>query len=112
MAYLQRSEYKILPYLHFNQRRRNVIDFLKMPSGAWTLDCPEIGNCFTSHFKTIFSSSTPIQDEDLLSLFDNCIFDEQNAAIYAIRLEPGVFSALSSIGSTKAPGLDGFTTLL
>jgi hypothetical protein len=42
------------------KKRRNAIDFLKMPSGAWTLDRLEIGNCFTSHFKTIFSSYAPV----------------------------------------------------
>jgi hypothetical protein len=50
-------------------------------------------------------------DEELLSLFDNYISTKENASICAISLEPKIFSTLSSIGSTKAPGLDGFTAL-
>ncbi|XP_059432574.1 uncharacterized protein LOC132165893 [Corylus avellana] len=93
------------------KRRRNAIDFLKMPSGNWTADRSDIGNCFTSHFKNLFSSSVPTLDEDLLSLFDNCISPEENDTICAIPSEEEIFSILSSIGSTKAPGPAGFTAL-
>ena len=95
----------------FIKRQQNAIDFLKLPSRAWTSNCLEIGNGFTSHFKSIFSSSTPIIDEELLSLFDSCISAEENASICVISLEPEIFSALSSIGFTKALGPDGFTAL-
>ena len=88
------------------KRRRNAIDFLKLSSGAWSFERQEIGNCFTSHFRNVFISSVPILDEDLLSLFDNCISAEENATICATPLEQEIFSALSDIGSTKAPGLD------
>ena len=82
-----------------------------MPSSVWISYRPEIGNCFASNFKTIFSSYSLVQNEELLSLFDNCISDEENASIYAIPLEHEIISTLFSIGSTKAPGLDGFTAL-
>jgi hypothetical protein len=93
------------------KRRRNAIDFLKLPSGVWSSERQDIGNCFTSHFKNVFNSSVPNLDEDLMSLFDNCIFPKENASICEIPMEQEIFSALSKIGSTKAPGLDGFTAL-
>jgi hypothetical protein len=93
------------------KRRRNAIDFLRLPFGVWSSEQQEIGNCFTSHFQSIFNSSRPNLDEDLLSLFDNCISLEENASICEIPTEQEIFMALSEMGSTKAPGLYGFTAL-
>jgi hypothetical protein len=93
------------------KRWRNAIDFLKLPSGVWSSEKQEIGNCFTLHFKNLFSSSILIINEDLLSLFDNCITPEINESIRALPMEQEIFSVLTSIGSTKAPGPDGVTTL-
>ena len=93
------------------KRRCNAIDFLKLPSSDWSNERQEIGNCFTSHFRNVFTSFDPILDEELLSLFDNCISLEENTSICEIPTEQEIFSALLEIGSTKAPGLDGFTTL-
>jgi hypothetical protein len=93
------------------KRRRNAIDFLKLPSGAWSSERQEIGNCFTSHFKNVFNSSIPILDEDLLSVFVNCISYKENTSICEIPTKQEIFTALSEIGSTKAPGLDRFIAL-
>jgi hypothetical protein len=93
------------------KRQRNAIDFLKLPLGIWSFERQEIGNCFTSHFKNLFSFSIPTIDKDLLSLFDNCITLEINDSIYALPSKQEIFSVLTSIGFLKAPGPNGFTAL-
>jgi hypothetical protein len=90
------------------KKRSNAIDFLKLPSGGWSSERHEIGNYFTSHFQFVFNSSRPNLDEDLLSLFGNCISHEENATICEIPTEQEIFIALSEMGSTKAPS---FTAL-
>ena len=47
----------------------------------------------------------------MLSLFAPAITKEDNLHLCSIPLELKVVQALSSLGSTKALGLDGFTTL-
>jgi hypothetical protein len=93
------------------RRRRNSIDFLKTSSGDWISDRNAIGGCFTSHFNSLFSSSQPSINDDLLNLFDNCISSDENISICSIPSEQEIFDTLSSIGSTKSPGPDGFTAL-
>jgi hypothetical protein len=93
------------------KRRRNAIDFLQLPSGLWSSERQDIGNFFTSHFKNVFNSSIPTLDEDLMSLFDNCISPKENAFICEIPIEQEIFTTLSEMGSTKAPGLACFTAL-
>lgn len=93
------------------RRRSNAVDFLKLDYGAWILDRPSIGGAFVSHFSSLFTSSSPLFEDDLLSLFQPTISNEDNLALCSIPSELEVFKALSSIGSTKAPGPDGFTTL-
>ena len=88
-----------------------LLIFLKLPSGSWSSERNVIGNCFTNHFRNVFTSSIPILDDNLLSLFDTCISPAENDALYAIPSEQEIFTTLSDIGSTKAPGPDGFTAI-
>lgn len=93
------------------RRRSNVVDFLKIDSGAWFSERSAIGGTLVNHFSNIFSSSSPYIDEEMLNLFAPSISDEENDLLCSIPSEIEVVQALSSLGSTKAPGPDGFTAL-
>jgi hypothetical protein len=89
----------------------NAVNFLKTSEGAWVSDRAAIGGNFVSHFTTLFSTSTPPVEDELLSLFAPVISAEDNSFLCALPLEKEVVQALSSLGSTKATGPDGFTAL-
>lgn len=93
------------------KRRQNAIDFLKLSSGNWTSDRTTIGTTMSDHFTSLFSTSRPVISDDLLGLFDCQITPEENISLCTIPSEKEIFNALTSIGATKAPGLDDFTAL-
>jgi hypothetical protein len=64
---------------------------------------------FTDHFNHLFSSSNPLIEKEMLALFSKAITDEENLYLCSIPSEVEIFQALASLGSSKAPGLDGFT---
>jgi hypothetical protein len=94
------------------RRRANAINFLKLDSGIWVSSRADIGGSFTSHFTKLFTSSNSPIDPKMLELFDPIIIEEDNTFLCSIPSEEEIVEALSSLGSTKAPGPDGFTTLL
>jgi hypothetical protein len=69
----------------------------KLISGAWVSDRATIGSSFTNHFISLFASSKPAIDNDLLNLFDTSISSEENQEICALPSEQEILSALSSI---------------
>jgi hypothetical protein len=64
-----------------------------------------------SHFSNLFASSTPPIEDDMLSLFAHVVFAKDNLFLCALPPEEEVVQALSTLGSTKDPGLDGYTAL-
>jgi hypothetical protein len=93
------------------RRRANAINFLRLDSGIWVSSRADIGGSFTSHFTNLFTSSNTPIDIEMLDLFDPIISEEENTFLCSMPSEEEIVEALSSLGSTKAPGLDGFTTL-
>jgi hypothetical protein len=91
------------------RRRSNAINFLKLDSGVWVSSREEIGGKFISHFTNLFTSSNPQTENEMLDLFSSVITEEENSALCSISDEEEILGALSSLGSTKAPGPDGFT---
>ena len=62
-----------------------------------------------NHFTNLFSSTSPHVDEESLELFPLVISAKENLVLCSIPIEVEVFQALSSLGSSKASDLDGFT---
>jgi exonuclease III len=93
------------------RRRSNAVNFLKTNEGGWVSDRSEIGGNFVDHFSSLFSTTSPQLDDELLELFPPAISDEENLSLISIPTEKEVFEVLSSLGSSKAPGPDGFTAL-
>ena len=89
----------------------NAINFLKSNAGDWFSSRADKGGIFTDHFQNLLSSSNPFIEEEMLDLFSPVISDEDNLSLCSIPTELEVFQALTSLGSTKAPGPDGFTAL-
>jgi hypothetical protein len=102
-------------YFHLStliRRRSNVVNFLKLDSGVWVSSRFAIGENFTAHFTNIFlTTSNPLMEPKMLNLLPPIITEEENAILSSIPDEEEILDALASLGSTKAPGLDGFTTL-
>ena len=101
-------------YFHIStliRRRSNAINFLKLDSGVWVSSRDEIGGNFISHFSNIFTSTNPHPEAEMLDLFSPVVTKDENAVLCALPAEVEILEALASMGSTKAPGPDGFTTL-
>ena len=93
------------------RKRANAVNFLKTNEGAWVFDRTVISGNLMSHFIELFSTLVPPIEDKLLNLFAPVVSIEDNSFLYALPLEKKVVQTLSSLGSTKAPGLDGFTAL-
>jgi hypothetical protein len=93
------------------RRRRNFIYLLQTPNGGWLSYRTDIGNCFVTNFKHLFTSTNPMFRPELLDLFNPVISDLDNTILCSIPKEPKIFEALLSLGREKASGPDGFTAL-
>jgi hypothetical protein len=71
----------------------------------------KIGGNFLAHFTTLFTSSNPLIENEMLDLFSPIISEEENAFLCTPPDEEEISEALASLGTTKAPGPDGFTAL-
>jgi hypothetical protein len=90
------------------KRRSNAVNFLKIGPRNWILDRATIGGSFVYHFSNLFSSFLPPVEDELLDLFSSTIFEEDNNLLCTIPSEAEIVQALSSLGSSKALGPDGF----
>jgi hypothetical protein len=89
----------------------NNIDRLFSPNVGWISDRAAIGRCFVTHFKDLFQTTNISPPSELLDLFQPSISDDDNLLICAIPIESKIYTALASLGRSKAPGPDGFIAL-
>lgn len=71
----------------------------------------DIGHCFVSHFHDLFASSNPNYGDELLNLFYCSVSADDNIVLCAIPTESEIYTALASLSTSKAPGLDGLIAL-
>lgn len=93
------------------RRRRNCIEGLKSEDRRWLNTQADIGDYLCSNFQTLFTSSAPTLSSDISSLFTPVIANADNEFLCRIPDEAEIFTAVHSIGASKAPGLDGITSL-
>jgi hypothetical protein len=93
------------------RRKANAVNFLKLDLGDWVSSRVEIGGNFIAHFTNLLTSSNPLIENEMLDLFSPIISEEENVLLCTPLAEEEIFEALASLGTTKAPRLDGFTVL-
>jgi hypothetical protein len=93
------------------RRRYNSIPSLKSNDGSFVSNRVDIGSHICDYFSSLFSSTNPIFDDELVSLLPPVITPEENLSLCAIPDEREIFQVISQLGLCKAPGPDGFTGL-
>ncbi|KAK4262491.1 hypothetical protein QN277_028046 [Acacia crassicarpa] len=91
--------------------RRNKILMLKDEFGRWVSNENELRSLVTSHFKNIYCSDP----QDAMRLATRSTFpvigQQKLCELSAIPLNDEIKAALFSMGTYKAPGIDGFPPL-
>ena len=60
---------------------------------------------------SLLISPNPLIENEMLDLFSPIITEEENEILCTSPSEEEILEVLASLGSTKAPRLDGFTAL-
>lgn len=92
------------------RKKRNNISRIKDDCGNWILDMDAVADFFVQDFKKRFTHINYPSNLNLcsfLEVIDDCISPETNEQLIANVSRNEVFNAISSIGSIKAPCLDG-----
>ncbi|KAK3010138.1 hypothetical protein RJ639_011795 [Escallonia herrerae] len=93
------------------RRRRNAIDCIKNNEGVWIKGTKQIGNCFNEHFLSISTSFNPSFPLDLENLFQPVLSEADHEMLCAILSDSKIGMILRNLGTTKAPGPDGMTSV-
>ncbi|KAI9109172.1 hypothetical protein K1719_019795 [Acacia pycnantha] len=93
------------------RRQRNKILRLKDEGGLWLEEREEINKAFDVFYRKLFDSMGPRPMEQALAYVDKVVTDEENYNLMRPVSNLEIEEAVFQIGSNKAPGLDGYTTL-
>ena len=103
-----------IKYFHTStliRKRSNAINLLKLDSSVWVSSRDELVGVSSLTSQTFFTSSNLQIENEMLDLFSPIITEEENVAMCSVHAEEKILKALASLGSTKAPGPDGFIAL-
>jgi hypothetical protein len=81
-----------------------------LDEGRWVSSRAEICENLLAHFSTLFTSTNPLIENEMLDLFSTIILEEDNVFMCTPSAEKEITDAFDSLGTTKASGPDGFTT--
>ncbi|KAL9664501.1 hypothetical protein QQ045_019904 [Rhodiola kirilowii] len=96
------------------RKKKNTITKIKGPNDRCITDEKEIGDEAVHHFESIFKSTSPkekVEWEENLSFIHNSVSAKKINFLCAPFTEIEIQNAVYQLGSTKAPGPDGFSAL-
>ncbi|XP_026440083.1 uncharacterized protein LOC113338903 [Papaver somniferum] len=98
-------------YFHtkVNRRKsRNNIDSIQGSDNNWLHSRDQISQHLTQHFKNISTTSNPVIEEGMYSIFPTIISEEDNLSLTKIPTDEEIHSTLKSMENWSAPGSEGF----
>ncbi|KAK4278800.1 hypothetical protein QN277_016598 [Acacia crassicarpa] len=91
------------------RRQRNRITCIKDDGGNWLMDKEAISQNIASFFQNLFATSNPNSMDAVLNYVDPKISTEMKQSLMSPVSREEIKAAAFSLGSTKAPGPDGFS---
>ncbi|KAK4268200.1 hypothetical protein QN277_024886 [Acacia crassicarpa] len=91
------------------RRQRNRISCIKDDRGNWLMEKDAISQNIANFFQNLFASSGPYSMSAALNYIDPKISVDMNHKLMLPVSREEIKSAAFSLGSTKAPGPDGFS---
>ncbi|RYR72172.1 hypothetical protein Ahy_A02g006385 [Arachis hypogaea] len=93
------------------RRGRNRIDKLRNEAGSWIEDRKEIMKHIEEHFDALFTPSNNRNCESVISKIPARVTESMNRELTSKVTDEEIRKAVFSMGSLKAPGLDGLNGL-
>ncbi|KAK4255495.1 hypothetical protein QN277_008493 [Acacia crassicarpa] len=91
------------------RRQRNRISCIKDDGGNWLMDKEAISQNVADYFQNLFATSAPNSMDVVLNYIEPKISDDMNQTLMHSISREEIKAAAFSLGSTKAPGPDGFS---
>ncbi|KAA3469681.1 reverse transcriptase [Gossypium australe] len=93
------------------RKKRNLIQKLQFDDGRETMKSEEMMEIARSYFVRLFSEGNQSSTDRIFSGINACITEEDNAKLKAKFTTEEIWTALTEMGPTKAPGEDGLPAI-
>ena len=93
------------------RRRRNYISKIKLENGSWIRDLEDIQRYILDNFSSLYNTSHPQFLENLESLIQPCVADQDNVELYRVPSRDEIKNVVFGMKALKALGPDGFPVL-